>query len=219
MINREANEIKSENDRDEMMSGAREQNEMDEEQGGLVQDKAANSTSLTEVDVKKLWSEICHFKEHFTMKGFFLGLVLGLIPSGWDTFSDFAFAADDHNRTIELINATNRFVYEADQGNETQASLFLNNDSSTSEKALWYHFGTNWPLDQRTIRSVTYFAIATPSIVTMVGWLLNFNIKCAPPCATTASSSLPFLQLGWVRPSFFMTTGMAAQIAFSSALP
>ena len=94
-----------------MLNGARGQNEMDEEQGGREREEAANSTSLTKVDVKELWSEICHFKAHFTMKGFFLGLILGLIPSGWDTFSDFAFAADDHNRTVELINATNKFLH------------------------------------------------------------------------------------------------------------
>ena len=116
----------------------------------MKKDEEIREEALTEVDFKKLWSEIQNFKDHFTMKGFFLGLVLGLIPSGWDTFSDFDFAIDDHNRTVELINATHRFVYEADQGNETQdtfaqrmyASLFLYNDNSTREEAFGYHFGT-----------------------------------------------------------------------------
>ena len=183
-----------------MVNGARGQNKMDEEQGGREREEAANSTSLTKVDIKKLWSEICHFKEHFTMKGFFLGLVLGLIPSGWDTFSDFAFAADDHNRTIELINATNSFVYEEDQGNETQdtfASLFLHNNGSTKEKALWYHFDTHWSLDQRTIRSVTYFCIATPSIVTMVATVWNLNIKWCSPCANNCIKLFAFFAT-WV---------------------
>ena len=88
-----------------------------QEEQQVCEDDATGS-SLAEVDFKKMLSEIRHFKDHFSMKGFFLGLVLGFIPTGYDTISDFAFAADDHNRTIELINATDIFRYQ----NETHNS-------------------------------------------------------------------------------------------------
>ena len=89
----------SENNEDERVKRERDEKEVeqDKEQEGEVCDEAATETSLTGVDFKKMLSEIRKFKDHFTIKGFLLGLVLGLIPSGWDTFSDFAFAADDHN--------------------------------------------------------------------------------------------------------------------------
>ena len=123
----------------------------------MEQDEEIGEEALTEVDFNKLWSEIQNFKDHFTTKGFLVGLFLGFLPSGWDTFSDFAFAADDHNRTIELINATNKFVYETVLGNETtytnvtnERSPFLANRNATIEKEMW-------TLDQRTIRVVTYF--------------------------------------------------------------
>ena len=63
----------------------------------MKKDEEIREEALTEVDFKKLWSEIQNFKDHFTMKGFLVCLFLGFLPSGWDIFSDFAFAADDHN--------------------------------------------------------------------------------------------------------------------------
>ena len=89
----------SENNGDEIVNRRRDVKEMEEdkEQEGDFLKGAATETSLTEVDFKKMFFEIQNFKDYFTTKGFILGLVLGLIPSGWDTFSDFAFAADDHN--------------------------------------------------------------------------------------------------------------------------
>ena len=181
----------SENNEDERVKRERDEKEVeqDKEQEGEVCDEAATETSLTGVDFKKMLSEIQNFKDHFTIKGFLLGLVLGLIPSGWDTFSDFAFAADDHNRTIELINATNKFEYVTDLGNDThytfaqfaynkyvEASLLLSNDSSTKENGFWI-------LDERTIPVVTYFCISIPSLVTVESWILNFDIKCCGSCA------------------------------------
>ena len=78
-----------------------------EEEQQVCEDTATG----TAVDFKKMLAEIRHFKDHFAMRCFFLGLVFGLIPTGFDTFADFAFAADDHNRTVELINATNKFLH------------------------------------------------------------------------------------------------------------
>ena len=133
--------------------------EHDQEHVGQLPQEAPNSKSLTEVDFKKLWLEIRHFKDHFTMIGFLLGLFLGLIPSGWDTFSDFAFAADDHNRTIELINATDNFLYKTHLENETNVTL-------TSKRSL-----ADQRLDENTIRTVTYFCIAIPALVTMIEYI------------------------------------------------
>ena len=82
--------------------GNNTENLAEEEEQQVFEDAA-----MAEVDFKKMLSEILHFKDLFAMKGFFLCLVLGLIPTVYDTISNFAFAAADHNRTVELINATN----------------------------------------------------------------------------------------------------------------
>ena len=59
-------------------------------------EKKSTRISL-KIDAKKLLNEIFHFRDNFTLRGFLLGLLFGLIPSGWDAFSDFAFAAE-HDR-------------------------------------------------------------------------------------------------------------------------
>ena len=61
----------------------------------------------TKIDRVKLLAEIRNFRNHFSKKAFFIALLFGLLPSGWDTFSDFAFARDDHSRIIERANSTN----------------------------------------------------------------------------------------------------------------
>ena len=61
-------------------------------------DVEKKSTRITlKIDAKRLLNEIFHFRDNFTLRGFLLGLLSGLIPSGWDAFSDFAFAAE-HDR-------------------------------------------------------------------------------------------------------------------------
>ena len=85
--------------------GNNTENLAEEEEQQVFEDAA-----MAEVDFKKMLSEILHFKDLFAMKGSFLCLVLGLIPTVYDTISNFAFAAADHNRTVELINATNKFL-------------------------------------------------------------------------------------------------------------
>ena len=54
------------------------------------EEQVFEDATTAEVDYKKMLSEILHFKDYFAMKGFFLCLVLGLIPTGYDTISDFA---------------------------------------------------------------------------------------------------------------------------------
>ena len=179
--------------------------EHDEEYGGQVREEAKNSKFLSEVDFKKLWSEIRHFKEHFTMKGFFLGLFLGLIPSGWDTFSDFAFAADDHNRTIELINATDQFIYKTHLENRTNVTL-------TSKRSL---FLADQRLDERTIRTVTYFCISIPALVTIVEYILKFNIKW---CGSCAYNCLKFFAIVVVWMSVVRALSSNSPIYFGLAL-
>ena len=125
------------------------------------EEQVFEDATTAEVDYKKMLSEILHFKDYFAMKGFFLCLVLGLIPTGYDTISDFAFAADDQNRTVELINATDKFLRVTIMRNGTNYT-WTSHDKS---------------LNQKAIRSVTYFCIAIPAVVASVGWILNFNIK------------------------------------------
>ena len=45
------------------------------------------------------------------MEAFITALLIGLIPSGYDTFSDFASAPDDHTNTIDLINGASTYRY------------------------------------------------------------------------------------------------------------
>ena len=96
-------------------------------------------------DRTKLFFEICNFRDHFSRKYFFVALVFGLLPSGWDTFSDFAFASDDHNSTVEQI-------YEG---------VSYENE--------------NWPLRQETIRTLTYFIVSIPLIVSFFRWFINVD--------------------------------------------
>ena len=96
-------------------------------------------------DRTKLFFEISNFRDHFSRKDFFVALVFGLLPSGWDTFSDFAFASDDHNSTVEQI-------YEG---------VSYENE--------------NWPLRQETIRTLTYFIVSIPLIVSFFRWFINVD--------------------------------------------
>ena len=45
------------------------------------------------------------------MEAFITALLIGLIPPGYDTFSDFASAPDDHTNTIDLINGASTYRY------------------------------------------------------------------------------------------------------------
>ena len=56
---------------------------------------------------RKLLVEVRTFQANFSRKDFLKALIFGLLASGWDTFSDFNFAADDHSTTIQLINPNN----------------------------------------------------------------------------------------------------------------
>ena len=56
---------------------------------------------------RKLLVEVRTFQANFSRKDFLKALIFGLLASGWDTFSDFNFAADDHSNTIQLINPNN----------------------------------------------------------------------------------------------------------------
>ena len=96
-------------------------------------------------DRTKLFFEISNFRDHFSRKDFFVALVFGLLPSGWDTFSDFAFASDDHNSTVDQI-------YEG---------VSYENE--------------NWPLRQETIRTLTYFIVSIPLIVSFFRWFINVD--------------------------------------------
>ena len=111
----------------------------------------------TKIDRVKLLAEIRNFRNHFSKKAFFIALLFGLLPSGWDTFSDFAFARDDHSRTIERANSTNLKNFD------------------------------KWILTGGTIGSVTYLVICFPSIMTISRWILNHdftkNCKKFPPGA------------------------------------
>ena len=69
-----------------------------------------NAEKYTKIEAKKLLNDICNYRDHFSWKSFGIALLFGLIPSGYDTFSDLAFAADDHNSTIELINAADFII-------------------------------------------------------------------------------------------------------------
>ena len=167
--------------------GAEEKNCEGDTEAQLNPEANLEDTS-TKVSAKKLFNEACHFRDHFSWKAFILGLFLGLIPSGWDTFSDFAFAAKDHTSTIELINATETFIY-SHFPNGTISKTFTNEKSMpiaqsynptvrANQTQIWQetaHWTTYWTLNNGTIRTLTYVIITLPAILTIMRWFLNVD--------------------------------------------
>ena len=151
--------------------------------------QAGNEEKCTKIEAKKVFNDICNFRDHFSWKSFFIALIFGLIPSGLDTSSDFAFAADDHNSTIELINAAD-FIITTRFPNGTYVYAFTNEpnmsiaperypsgnlkiDRDTNRTQTWQI--ESWRLDESLIRRVTYLIVSMPTIVAMLSWFLNVD--------------------------------------------
>ena len=165
---------------------------------GADVEKKSTRISL-KIDAKKLLNEIFQFRDNFTLRGFLLGLLFGLIPSGWDAFSDFAFAAEDHKSTIELINATDTFKYITRFPNGTKSQIYTNEKNVSFRRLSKFKTSDNqtetwqeelWRLDEATIKSVTYLIISIPAILTIARLILNMDFLKMLNCERTTINIL-----------------------------
>ena len=181
-------------------------NMCDEEKVEKLTSGTENEEESTKINKAKLFDEIRNFRDLFSRKAFLIALLFGLLPSGWDTFSDFAFASDDHNSTIQSINATKSFVLFTSFQNGTTRMTHANWIERNMSVADSYNFtvGANetqkWQreniliLSQGNIKAITCFIITIPSLMTVVRYILNLECcKTSPRLRITWNISKVFL--------------------------